>query len=359
MDQRVDEQVVIIGAGPAGLSAAYALHQRNIRPLILESGDHPGWSWQHMPRKITLLSPWKVNSLPGTRVRSSEKHKLHPCREYVQYLTDYAETNRFNLRTSAKVNGIEKDCSGFVIRGDNFQVRSTSVVSATGYFWNPNLPAFDGAEASEIHQTHVASYDCADTLKSQLGNDSPRVLVVGRRISAGQTIEDLAESGCTAAISCRGPISFAWPPWLLRIAFHVYYAYEDWRVRRNPFFEEDSYPPMEGGESRRLIRTGLVKVLPDIRRFHQNSIEFVDGRREHFDAVVYATGFNPVLISLNGQTSLGKITRLESTRSPGMFFIGLDGLRTFRSRYIRGIREDADFLAEQIADHLTKAAQNG
>ena len=38
-----NDPVVIIGAGPAGLTAAYELVKKDILPLVLEKNDKVGW----------------------------------------------------------------------------------------------------------------------------------------------------------------------------------------------------------------------------------------------------------------------------------------------------------------------------
>jgi putative flavoprotein involved in K+ transport len=182
-----------------------------------------------------------------------------------------------------------------------------------------------------------------------------RVLILGKGISSGQVATELHDAGFEVCISHRAPIRFARDPWVLAIAFHFYYAYENLRVRLDPYYRRDSFPPMEGGTTRKLIESGRIGLRPDIARLSGASVEFVDGGSEPFDVLIYATGYRPVLAHLAGLVGVDPVSGLprtqggfESTDAPGLYFLGLDMQRTYRSRYLRGIREDAAALAELL-----------
>ncbi|HUR46161.1 MAG TPA: hypothetical protein VMZ27_09830, partial [Candidatus Saccharimonadales bacterium] len=57
-------------------------------------------------------------------------------------------------------------------------------------------------------------------------------------------------------------------------------------------------------------------------------------------------------------TGLPAIRQMESCSAPGLFFLGLDGLRNFQSRFIRGIRSDAPALAGLLQERLQNRAQS-
>jgi putative flavoprotein involved in K+ transport len=112
---------------------------------------------------------------------------------------------------------------------------------------------------------------------------------------------------------------------------------------------------MAGGTARKLIKSGRVPTFPVISRFEGNSVLFADDRRLQPDVVLFATGFRPALghlASLNVSTSPENGTPglrdLESVSVSGLYFLGLDHGRNFQSRFLRGIRNDARFLAERL-----------
>jgi putative flavoprotein involved in K+ transport len=100
---------------------------------------------------------------------------------------------------------------------------------------------------------------------------------------------------------------------------------------------------MQGGRTEELITTGVVSVRPGIRLLRDESVEFVDGQRDPFDAVIYATGYRP---ALNHMREV--VNELVRRRRGGLHFLGLDNLRNVRSRFLVGIREDAALLAQRL-----------
>lgn len=357
-----DRDVTIIGAGPAGLSLARELGDRGVRPLVVEAGPVVAWSWARMPENLKLLSPWKVNCLRGTSWSWREMHKKHLCRDFQQYCGGYAAENALDVRTDWPVERVRAVEAGFEVVGASDTLVSRTLINATGYFSKPNIPAFAGLDTTAIPTRHVSQYQSPEDTERLLGDRDKRILVVGGRISAGQTFEELHRAGFRVALSCRHEIEFAQEPWLLELAFFFYYQWENFRVRRNPYYRNESYPPMEAGEAKRLLETGAVARYPDIRAFEDDAIVFVDGRREAFDLVIFATGFRPSLGHLEGLVTVApplyqpELDGMESTEAPGLFFLGLDMMRSFRSRYLRGIREDAAALAESLVARLRSEA---
>jgi len=362
-----DHEVVIIGAGPAGLSLAHCLVQQGIEPVLLESGDAAGHSWANMPQNITLLSPWKVNHLPGTRATATDQHKMHTCHEFSAYLRDYAGERRFDVRHNTPVLDVTHDGGNFVVHTGSGDLRTGLLVNATGYFAKPRMPTYPNMDGSRIHQRHVHDFHSAERLHRDIGVHSPRVLVVGRRISAGQTLAELHDAGLgfDVVLSTRGPVSFAPRPWALKLSFWVYFLWEDRQVLSDPFGLDDTFPPMEGGREKDLLLSGAVRQVPDIARFHDTDIEFKGGMREPFDAVIYTTGFLPALdhlnrlISVDEETGLPRMSNQQSMQTPGLYFLGLDKQRSFRSRYLRGIREDAKALADELVSKVNSVRRAG
>ena len=83
---------------------------------------------------------------------------------------------------------------------------------------------------------------------------------------------------------------------------------------------------------------------------------FKDGEVGEFDAIVYATGYRPALEFLGdllgdeymaAENQINPLTG-ESYECTNLYFLGLDGQCTFRSRYLRGIVDDARKVAQAI-----------
>ena len=116
---------------------------------------------------------------------------------------------------------------------------------------------------------------------------------------------------------------------------------------------------MPGGCARELIESGLIRLYPQVRCFEGNTVVFENGESMRPDAVLFATGFRPVLahlgdlgLAVDHHSGVPQMSGMESTNVTGLFFLGLDGLRNFQSRFIRGIRKDAVVLADLLVQRL-------
>ena len=347
--------VVILGAGPAGLAMGYELASRGVDFVILEKGPAPGHSFANFPRNI-FFGPWLNNMLPGSRVNWRWKFRRSTQPAYTAYLQEYCRRHKLPVRTGVEVQSTNHQSEGFQLETNRGKIWSKLLVNATGYFTKPNVPKYPGLETTQVPWMHVAHYGDPESLRRKLGRRTGRVLVVGKRLSAGETMCELHRSGFQVGLSHRGKLKFGPSQfqealispavWLVERAAVLF------RIKKN------SYPRMAGGESQRLIQSGLVPTFPDIERFTEDGVVFKDGRSEQFDFVVFATGYKPALDHLAGLPKLGippETVSMESVEYPGLFFLGIDQLRTFRSRFLRGIVEDARCLGDIVARRAFKS----
>ncbi|MBI4345404.1 MAG: MFS transporter [Elusimicrobia bacterium] len=344
-------QVAIVGAGAAGLALGAELKARGIDFVVLDKAELAGGSWQDMPTRLHVLSPWSQIELPRTPKNVARPVAPIGAKRYAQYLRDYAQHHELPVVTRTEVERIERTAQGgvTVFLRDGRRVEAAAAVNATGYFGKPFVPAYAGAAESRIPQLHFAAYKDAGQVSAKIG-EGKKVLIVGKRLSAGQAMLELHDAGYAVALSARGKVEHLPPSpldewierWLLPPVERVILA----------LGLQDRVPtevPMQGGRARGLIKTGAVALRPDIERFDGREVVFKDGAREAFDLVLYATGFRPALDHLGGAP---KIERMQSLETPGLFFLGLAGLSSFRSRFIRGIRDDVPVLADRLQEFL-------
>lgn len=352
--------MLIIGAGPAGLTLAFELKRRGVESLLLERGPSVAHSWAQMPARLKLVSPWKANWLPGADTRRFPPNHELSRNEYCIALQEFARLKELSIVTNAGARQVTRDPDrGFIVRTDTGTFSAPLLVNATGCFANPFTPEFPGARESSLMQFHFATYQDANVLRKSIGKPDGRVLVVGKRLSAGQVLVELVDAGFEIALSCRGPIQFGAGPIGWWIFFRIHPALERLKLRLRGTAARGFPPVMPGGRARQLIRNGRVKTFPDIARFENRRVIVTDGRSVEPDAVLYATGFRPALghlgslkLGLDERTGQPALRGFESADIPGLFFLGLDHLRNFRSRFIRGIREDAPLLADELASRL-------
>ena len=214
-------------------------------------------------------------------------------------------------------------------------------------------------EHSRIPHVHVADYGDPAHVAHLIGKSTGTILIVGKRLSAGQTMLELHEAGFDVALSHRTPIEFGadelgW--WF----FYRIFPYLEWvRLKRLGKKAISTPVRMPGGRIRKLIASGRVKTFSELRQFEADHVLFADGQRLRFDLVIFATGFRPALrhlddltIKTDPTTGVPVLEDLESVSARGLFFLGLDQCRNFQSRFIRGIRNDAEFLAERLHHRL-------
>jgi putative flavoprotein involved in K+ transport len=351
-------QILIIGAGAAGLALGHELKQRGIPCLILERGSAAGDSWRRMPAGLRLVSPWRANWLPGTRSDLFPRHREISRTEYHRYLQDYAGRESLPVITDVYVKAVSKDENGlFRLTTSRGEFRTRFLVNATGYFSKPFVPDISGATECDVPQLHVADYRDPSHVNSLIGRRQGLALIVGKRLSAGQTMLELVDAGLEVALSHRSRIEFGPGPiswWLFFRIFPEIEAFKLWlRGPRARGFDVK----MQGGRTRRLIRSGVVKTFPTISRFAGRSVIFENGAELQPGVVIYATGFRPALDHLHSmlpdaETLQPVLQRMESVSVPGLFFVGLAHQRNLQSHYLRGIRRDVVLLAEQLGERL-------
>lgn len=350
---------IILGGGPAGLSVAYRLSQRpDIDYMILERGQI-GHSWSTMHDSLKLLSPMWVNQLPGHRFPLSRSFAKISRSEFIAYLERYATRYRMNLTGDTTVTGVSRDGADFVVATDKGEYRARTVVNATGYYATPQIPTWTDNDGS-IPVIHSADYQSPEALQKQLGDKDRRILIVGKRVSAGQLLEELDDAGFTLGISVRAPIETRVGGILGIIKENLYFVREKLRFLRNPYIRQNSLALMNGGKTDRIIRSGRLSQHTTIDSIRDGQIAFSDGTTAAYELVICATGFvadYPHLAGLldAGTPVLEQLHMGEHRKIPGLFFIGIDNLFSFKSRYVRGIAADSGDVANRLGRYLASS----
>lgn len=182
--------VVVIGAGQAGLAVSHELTARGIDHVVLERG-RIGERWRSERwDSLRLLSPNWHTRLPGFRYAGSDPDGYMTMSEVTNYLEDYAasfappiepETNVVSLQRSA--------CCGYRVITSGSTWMTRAVVIATGESERTRLPAMARYLSPDIVHIHPNRY--------RRPADVPRgrVLVVGASASGVQLADELQASG--------------------------------------------------------------------------------------------------------------------------------------------------------------------
>ncbi|MFC6662826.1 FAD-dependent oxidoreductase [Deinococcus multiflagellatus] len=144
MTTRLD--VLVIGAGQAGLATAYHLQGHGLRFQVLEAGQRPVGAWPQHYASLKLFSPARHASLPGWPF-SGDPERYPTRNEVVAYLEAYAAHFQFPIVTGAEVAQVLPDGEEFrVLSADGRIFCARAVVAATGTFRRPFMPEVPGRE---------------------------------------------------------------------------------------------------------------------------------------------------------------------------------------------------------------------
>jgi cation diffusion facilitator CzcD-associated flavoprotein CzcO len=182
-DPRLD--VVVIGAGQAGLAMAWHLAQRGLRFTILDAADEMAHSWRNRWDSLRLFTPAQYDALPGMAFPAPTD--TYPGKDAVAaYLHDYAIAFDLPVRLGRRVTALERVGEEFQVHAADEVLRARQVVVATGPFQVPLVPAAAQGFDPAVTQIHSADYRNPQSLPA-----GP-VLVVGAGNSGLQIAGELA-----------------------------------------------------------------------------------------------------------------------------------------------------------------------
>jgi thioredoxin reductase len=287
--------IVVIGAGQAGLSSAYHLQQLGLKSwknyLVLDKSPGAGGAWQYRWPSLTLTTVNRVHDLPGLRfveaVDAGDEVKASVA--VPQYYAAYER--KFELpvyrpqtvKVVCERNGrfrIETEESGFSARG---------IINATGTWETPYIPAYPGAENFEGRQLHTHDYKTADEFAGK------HVVVVGGGISALQLLDEISRVTSTTWVTRQEP-QFRDTPFTPEDGRAAVAIVED-RVRRG--LVPGSVVSVTGIPWTPALRAaqarGVLKRLPMFAGITRSGIRWSDGREQRADVILWCTGFRSSL----------------------------------------------------------------
>lgn len=192
--------VVVIGAGQAGLSGAYFLQRAGLGFVVLDHNPGPGGAWQHRWPGLTLGTTNRVHDLPGLPLGSSQDQVRASTvvpRYFARYEQHFALPVRRPVHTTAVRDG---DDDRLEVDTTDGTWRARAVLNATGTWERPFWPRYPGADEFRGRQLHTADYRSAEPFRGR------HVVVVGGGISAVQLLDEVSRVTSTTWVTRRPPL---------------------------------------------------------------------------------------------------------------------------------------------------------
>ncbi|MBO8162870.1 MAG: YpdA family putative bacillithiol disulfide reductase [Brevibacillus sp.] len=189
------EQVIIIGAGPCGLSAAVELKKIGVDPLLIEKGPIVHSIYRYPTYMVFHSTPelLEIGDIPFTT--PNEK----PTRnEALHYYRLVAARYQLRIQSYETVTAVEPGEAAFTLRtvdrfGAVHNYHSRFVVVATGYFDHPNRLGVPGEDLPKVMSYYKEAHPYTGM----------KVAIVGGNNSAVDAALDLERAGADVTVLCR------------------------------------------------------------------------------------------------------------------------------------------------------------
>lgn len=309
---RAKEDVLIIGAGPAGIASAYALEKVGISYKVIDRASIIGSTWKRLYPSLKLNTTRFFSHMPEKRF------PLHfgfypKGRQYHDYLLEYVDEHDFNIHLGIDVHRVTPEGNLWRVETSEGIWFYPTVISATGIWNNPVTP--DIAGIHDFKGTLIHSHDFRDA-NQMLGK---RVLVVGNgptgidvAVASGETAQSThiaIRSGVTMVR--RYPLGMPKHFWLMlgdMLPRNWCESFMKFVSKFGKYGDTTALglippPPGAGGmtgyqgsELIDAVKAGNVTPINGAPlQFHEQTVDFADGSTHEFDTVIMATGYIPVL----------------------------------------------------------------
>jgi putative flavoprotein involved in K+ transport len=396
-------EVVVVGAGQAGLSISHELTHAGVDHVVLER-TRVAATWGSRWDSFCLVTPnWMVN-LPGQPYAGNDPGGFMPRDELVAYFRAYTESFNAPIREGVQVTELVlRDDGGFLLRTSAGDFEAREVVIASGGYQKPFRPAGAADLPPGLHVIDVEQYTNPGALPEG------RVLVMGSGQTGCQLAEELFEAGRETFLACGRA------PWVYRriedrdtmdiLARETPFMEMSLAMLPSPMARLGANPQASGhggghdlnyrtlqalgvtltgrftgadgqtahfaddlgesvafGDARYLDLCGLINTsfaargvappqLPPPPPFQADAPSSLD--LSDFGAVIFTSGFRPDYSWVKApgafdETGFPVQVDGSSTVVPGLHFMGVHFQRKRKSATLFGVAEDATVLAERM-----------
>lgn len=401
--------VVVIGAGHAGLAASYFLNEQSIDHVVLERGEVAN-SWRNERwDSLKLLTPNWQSRLPGFSYSGKDPHGFMSMPEVIEFIEGYAAFSGAPVRTRTTVTSVKSAGDGYRVVTDKGTWKTKAVVLASGACNTASVP-----RVAESVPSHIAQLTPQDYRNPSQVKDGG-VLVVGASASGLQLADELQRAGHDVTIAVGEHVRI---PRTYR-GHDIQFWMDRTGIMNERYDEIDDIVRARGLPSPQLVGSnepGLLDLnhltgngakiagrlmgvnsgvaqfsgslrnvcaLADLkmkrlldgidqwvlghsvlcdapRRFDATQVDEspaltlnLDG--ENIRTIIWATGYRPDYSWLDVPV-LDRKGRLRHdggvVNAPGMYVLGLPMMRRRKSSFIHGIEDDARELMSHLAGYL-------
>jgi putative flavoprotein involved in K+ transport len=353
--------VIVIGAGQAGLSVGYHLKRKGLRFLILDGNERVGDSWRKRWDSLRLFTPARFDALVGMPFPAPADY--FPTRdEMADYLESYARKFALPVQVASRVESLTRRGAGYVVKVNGRELGADQVVVAMASYQSPKIPALSSAIDPQIVQLHSTAY------KNPAQLPPGPVLIVGAGNSGAEIGIELAKQGRKVWMSGRDTgaapfkMSSFWgrllAPLLLRVLFHYLLTIKTPMGRKARPKMLHRGGPLIRTRQRDLAAQGVERVGRVVGA--NSGLPLLDdGSVLEVASVIWCTGFHPGFSWID----LGIFDELGDPRheggvvgsEPGLYFVGLHFLYSFSSTMIHGVARDAKRIVETLVQRKARA----
>lgn len=330
-----DIDVVVTGAGQAGLSTAYHL-QRFLADhdgtfVVLDHAPTPGGAWQFRWPSLTLGTVNGLHDLPGLTFAdtvgvdgSDDRLSVRASEAVPHYYATYEKQFDLPIRRPVHARVVCDRGERLRVETDDGAYNARGLVNATGTWERPFIPHVRGADSFTGLTVHTKNYRTAAEFEGR------HVLVVGGGISAVQLLDEISRVTRTTWVTRREPV-FSDEPFTPERGRAAVALVED-RVRKG--LPPGSVVSVTGLPLTPTIRAarerGVMNRLPMFDEIVPHGVRWSDGTRRDVDVILWCTGFRSSLDHLaplrlrgpgGGITMTGRLaTQVES--DPRIHLVG-------------------------------------
>jgi len=293
---RLRTDVVVIGAGQAGLSSAYHLRRLGLAPIrgfvVLDQAPAAGGAWQFRWPSLTLSTVNRIHDLPGMRFADAvdtEATEVQAAVAVPRYFAAYEKAFELPVYRPVAVTVVCDRGDRLIVESDRFAVSARGIVNATGTWETPYIPEYPGAERFRGRQLHTRDYRTAGEFAGR------HVVVVGAGISAIQLLDEVSRVTTTTWVTRRPPEFRAGP--FDEAAGRAAVAIVEDRVRRGlpptSVVSVTGLPVTPRIEAMRA--RGVLHRLPMFSDITEEGVRWPDGTVVRADVILWCTGFRSAL----------------------------------------------------------------